>query len=238
MAKGHSLTAEPRSGSLGQARQQGFLPAVLYGHGLKSVSLQVPEKEFAKVFSAAGSTSLVALDVAEGKEHTVIIREVQYHPVHRKLLHVDFYQVRLDEPIRAEVPLRFIGESPAVKDQGGVLVRSLDTIDLEALPQHLPHDIEIDISVLDDFAKVIRIADLNLPAAITLFHEQDDVVALVQAPRTQEEIDEELAEATTADVTAVEGVADKEVPAAEGAEGAAADGADKQPADQSKKKSE
>lgn len=216
MAQRFSLEAKTRKDHVGAVRGRGFLPAVLYGHGIKSISLEVNLKDFTKVFRAAGSTSLVELKLEDGKAHNVIIRDAQHHPVRSNFLHVDFYQVRLDEEIRAKVQLRFTGESPAVKDMGGVLVRSVDEIDLSALPQHLPHDIEVDISVLDQFDKVIRIADLPIPKEATVFHEQEDVVALVQAPRTQEEIDEELAADTTEDVASVEGVEDKE-PEAEGA---------------------
>jgi len=231
MAQRFTLEAKLRGASASALRQRGGMPAVLYGHGLKSVSLEVDGKKFMQVFSAAGSTSLVSLKLEDGKEHPVLIREAQYHPVRGGILHADFYQVRLNEEIRAQVPIRYTGESAAVKDMGGVLVRNLDAIDLSALPANLPHDIEVDISVLKEFDQAIRISDLNLSKDITVFHEQEDVVALVQAPRSQEEIDAELAAETTEDVSSVEGVEDKEPEAEAAGEGEApAEGAE-QPAE-------
>ncbi|MEX1111906.1 MAG: 50S ribosomal protein L25, partial [Candidatus Andersenbacteria bacterium] len=150
MAKRYNLTAGIRADKATKTRHGGSIPGVLYGHGLESKSVQVGEKEFNRVFSETGSTSLVMLTI-DDTEHPVLIREVQYHPLKGNVMHIDFYQVRMDEEITAAVPLTFVGESAAVKDKGGVLVRSMDSVEVEALPQNLPHDIEIDISLLKTF---------------------------------------------------------------------------------------
>ncbi|MFH1353705.1 MAG: 50S ribosomal protein L25 [bacterium] len=215
MAQQFQLKVTARQGKSNALRNQDIVPAVLYGHGIKSQALQVERKAFTKVLKEAGHTSLINLSLGTTK-HTVLVREVQVHPVKSKLLHVDFYQVRLDEKITAHVPLNFVGESPAVKDQGGVLVRNLDELELEALPQDLPHDIKIDISVLKAFEEPIRVADLKLPMGVELLHEPEEVIALVQPPRTEEELEAELAEEVTEDVQGVEGV--KEEEAGEGEE--------------------
>lgn len=193
-------------------RGRGQIPAVVYGHNLPSKSIAVDAKAFSKVWRAAGATSLINLAMADKAEHTVLVRDIQHHPVKGNVIHVDFYQVRLDELIKAKVPLKFIGEADAVKNQGGVLVRSLDEIELEALPADLPHDIEVDISVLDNFEKVIHVADLALPAGVKHFHQEQDIVALVQAPRTEAEL-EALKTEVKEEVAAVEGVVKPEAEA-------------------------
>ncbi len=167
-------------------------------------------------------SSLLTLTVDGGSEHPVIVRDIQIHPLKGHITHIDFYQVRLDEEITAEIPLEFVGESPAVKDLGGTFVRNIDAVEVEALPQDLPHDIEVDISILDTFEKVIHVSDLKVPQGVKVMLEPGEVIALVQEPRTQEEIDAELAAATTEDVEAVEGVKKEETEEQKLEEGAAA----------------
>lgn len=218
----HLLAAPRAHGHNQETRRQGSIPAVLYGYGLDNINIQIDSRSFAAVFNNAGYTSLINLTVQDGeqqKDHTVLIRDMQMHPLKNTVLHVDFYQPRLDQAITANVPLNFIGESPAVKDLGGVLVRTLDEVELEALPADLPHDIAVDIAVLTDFEKSIYIRDLVLPPKVKLHHEPEEIVALVQPPRTEEEL-EELEGEVKEDVESVEGVEDKVAEPAEGEAGA------------------
>lgn len=205
------IVATERKNGVKGARHMGWIPAVVYGHGLKNQHIQIENKQFGVVLAEAGQSSLIDLEVAGAKKgdvNTVLIRDVQYHPVRGHILHVDFYQPRLDELITADVPIRFIGESPAVKDMGGVLVKALDELEIEALPVDLPRDIEVDISSLTNFELSIKVADLQLPPRVKIKHEPDDVVVLVQPPRSEEEISQ-LSEEVKEDVTAVEGVKDE-----------------------------
>ncbi len=215
MAKTYKITAQDRQATAKAVRRQGKVPGVLYGHDTKPQHIETDAKEFAKMYREAGSTSLVTLTTADGKEHPVLLREVQVHPVKGHIIHVDYYRVRMDEVITAQVPLNFIGESPAVKEKGGVLVRNIDELELEALPKDLPHDIEVDISSLDSFDKLIRLGDLKIPAGVKVLLDADAVVALVQPPRTEEEI-ASLATEVKEDVEAVEGVKKEEPAEAEG----------------------
>jgi large subunit ribosomal protein L25 len=219
MANVFTLESQRREGKAKTARKNGGIPGVLYGHGMKAENVTVDAKKFNKIFSQAGSTSLVTLTVEGGDKYPVLLRDVQFHPVKGHIMHVDYYRVRMDEALRAQVPLHFVGEAPAVKDMGGVLVRNMDEVELEALPQDLPHDIEVSIAGLDSFDKLIRVSDLKLPKGVKLMHEDTEVVALVQPPRTEEEL-ASLAEEVKEDVEAVEGVKKEEV-AAEGEEGSA-----------------
>ncbi|MBI3421114.1 MAG: 50S ribosomal protein L25 [Candidatus Sungbacteria bacterium] len=195
-------------------RRQGDVPGILYGHGISSQSVSVNAKQFSKVLKTAGYASLVSLKLGDKDEHTVLIRDVAFHPLNDSIIHADFYQVRMDEKIEANVPLHFIGEAAAVKNLGGVLIRNIDELEVSALPADLPPHIEIDISVLSEFGKAIRVSDLALPSGITVSHDADDVIALVQEPRTEQEL-EQLSGEVKEDVEAVEGVKKEEI-AAEG----------------------
>lgn len=212
------LEGKVREQSAKDSRRQGLIPAVLYGHGLPSKSIEVDSKKFGKILRTAGFSSLVNLKLNDGGEHSVLIRDVVHHPLKDAIIHADFYQVRMDEKIEAQVPLHFVGEAPAVKDLGGVLIRNLDAVKVTALPADLPHNIEVDISALSGFDKVIRVSDMTAPEGVVIDHSAEEVVALVQEPRSEQEL-EQLSAEVKEDVEAVEGVK-KEEPVAEG-EGAA-----------------
>lgn len=221
MAGKFHIKGEKREKTSAQVRAAGGVPGVLYGHGITNQAVQVDLKEFTKIFSQTGYTALVSLSVGNS-DHNVLVREVQFHPLKDHISHVDFYQVRLDEKVRAEVPLNFIGESAAVKDLSGVLVKSIDALDVEALPQDLPHNIAVDISKLATFESAIHVSDLAVPHGVHVFTEPDTVVALVQAPRSEAEL-ESLAEEVKEDVAAVEAVEKKEAAEEEPTEGTTGD---------------
>ena len=145
-------------------RREGILPAVLYGQGVESTPLCVSWKEFEKVLEEAGETSLVTLKLAGGQTHNVLIHDVAKDPLTLKPIHADFYAVRMDKPIEASVPLNFIGESPAVKNEGGILIKVLHELEIEALPKDLPHEIAVDISRLEKIDDKIYVRDVPLPA--------------------------------------------------------------------------
>ncbi|OGY31530.1 MAG: hypothetical protein A3C02_02310 [Candidatus Andersenbacteria bacterium RIFCSPHIGHO2_02_FULL_45_11] len=227
-----TISAAPRSGNPGVIRRSGNIPAVLYGHGIDPQNMEVETRAFAKLFTAAGYTTMLTLSVADGKEHPVFIRDVRLHPIKNTITHIDFYQVRMDEAISANVPLKFVGEAPAVKNMSGIFVRNMDELEVEALPKDLPHDIEVDISLLDTFDAVIHVSDIKLPEGVKTYKEGTEVVALVQPPRSEQEI-EALSAEVKEDVESVEGVK-KEEPA----EGEAPEGAEGKETKKDEKKSE
>jgi len=183
-------------------REDGFLPAVLYGKKVESLSLQIPAKEFEKVFKEAGESTLIYLEV-DGNEYPVIIHDVAKDPVDDTIMHADFYKVRLDEKIKSTIPVVFDGSSPAVEDLNGILVRNVNELEVEALPQDLPSEISVDISTLKNLNDQVLVRNINLGDKVKLFANEDDIVATIQAPKSQEEFEAELSEPTT-DVSAVE----------------------------------
>lgn len=177
-------------------RQKGNIPGVLYGHGIENVHVAVNGTVLHTILPEISSSTLINLRI-EGEEspRSVLLSDVQCHPLTGDPIHVDFHQVTMTEEIRTEVPIEFEGVSPAVKDLGGTLVKVLDEVEVEALPQNLPEHIIVTISDLKTFDDQIRIKDLNVDSTVKVLAEQEDMVAYVEAPRTEEEL-EELEEET------------------------------------------
>lgn len=217
------LSVKVRTGHVPAIRRSGNIPAILYGHGIDPQNLEVDSRKFQKLFTGAGYTTMLTLSVEGGADHPVFIRDVQIHPLKSTITHIDFYKVRMDEAIKAKVPLKFIGESPAVKLLSGVLVRNMDELEVEALPKDLPHDIEVDISSLVDFEKALHVKDIKLPEGVVTHRDGEEMIALVQPPRSEAEL-EALSEEVKEDVENVEGVKKEEpVEGEAGAEGADAE---------------
>lgn len=171
-------------------RREGMLPAVLYGESVKSTPLSVSARDFEKVLAEAGETSLVTLNVEGQEAHNVLIHDVAKDPLTLKPVHVDFYAVRMDRPIEAKVPLAFAGESPAVQNEGGILVKVLHELEVKALPQDLPHEIAVDTARLEKIGDRIHVRDLVLPAGVTALAPAEEAVALVEPPRSEAELEE------------------------------------------------
>ena len=165
-------------------RKQGKIPAVVYGAGEKSVLLQVIGKDFEKVFREAGESTLVELEIGQDRRN-VLIHEIDFDPIKDTPRHVDFLAVRMDKPIRAKVHVVFEGESGAVKNLGGVLVKVAHELEIEALPKDLPHEIKVDIAVLRNLGEKLVAGGLKLPAGVKLVGGKEDVLVLVEAPKSE-----------------------------------------------------
>lgn len=182
-------------------RATGILPAVLYGKGQEAVSLQVPLKDFDRAYREAGESTLIYLNVG-ADAYPTIIKDVGRDAVSGGAIHADFYKVSLTEKIKAMVPVVFTGTSPAVADLQAIFVRNANELEVEALPQNLPHEVAVDISSLKNFGDQILLGSISVKDAV-LVGGADEILATVQEPKSEEELLAELAEPTT-DVTAVE----------------------------------
>lgn len=177
-------------------RQAGFIPAVLYGSNNPARNLAINAKQFSKVSKEAGSSTLVDLIIDEAKPIKVLIHDRQYNTITGQPIHADLFQVKLTEKMQTEIPLSFIGESEAVESLGGSMLTVKDSVNVEAFPQDLVSEIEIDISRLATFEDKITVADVKPPAGVTILDELSETIAVVNAPRTDEELEAELAETT------------------------------------------
>ncbi len=164
-----------------------FLPAVIYGKGIETLSLKLKKNEFEKVFSLAGESNLINLNL-DGKDIKVLVKDIQRQALNYSIMHVDFYQVNMKEKVVAEIPLHFIGESRAVKEYGGMLNKDINTLEVECLPGDLVSHIDVDVSVLNSFDDAIRIADLKLPSGVVATAEPEEMVASVKESKIEEEV--------------------------------------------------
>lgn len=170
---------------LKELRHEGKLPAVWYGLGIETQSVFVPLKDFLKVWKAAGESTIIELDI-DGARKSVLIYGVASDPVTEVPLHADFYAVRMDKPITATVPIAFMGESAAVKTLGGILVRVIHDLEVEALPKDLPHELSVDIAALATFEDRITVGDIPLPPGVKTTADATDTVALIEMPVAEE----------------------------------------------------
>ncbi|MDQ5882879.1 MAG: large subunit ribosomal protein [Patescibacteria group bacterium] len=201
-------------------RKQEIVPAVVYGRKTQPLSLEIKLKDFLPIYHKAGETDLIDLIIEdeEGKKITkkVLVQEVNRDYINNKPLHLDFYEVEMDKPVTTHVPLIFVGEPPAVK-LGGILVKSMDELEIEALPKDLPHALEVDVSSLDSFDKSVYVRDVKLPPGVKSLVKEDTPIATINAPLTEEELEEELGKVKTVAEVEVEGEKKEEKEEGEGA---------------------
>jgi len=175
-------------------RKTGAIPAVLYSKGKEAFPIEIDAHEFELCYREAGGNTIVAIDIdkLDGSEakRNALIHGLAHDPVTDRVLHADFLQIRMDEKITAQVPLKFIGDSVAVIELGGSLLTHTDAIEVECLPADMPHEVEVDIAPLNDFESNILISDLVIPENVTILDELDEVVAYIEAPRSEEELAE------------------------------------------------
>ena len=167
-------------------RRQGITPTHLFGHGLQSIPLQCDTARLQRIIAQAGTTRLIALEIEGDKQpRSVFIREIQRDVCTGALLHIDFYQVRKSERIKAEVPIVPIGEAPALKEKGRILTHSLTSLSVECLPDKLPPQIEIDLSPLEEAEQAIYVRDIVLSPDVTVITDPDQMVVKVSEARVE-----------------------------------------------------
>lgn len=220
MSEEFSLKAalrEKMSGkALAKSRKEGRIPAVLYGHGVEPKMLWIDSIAFSKLYAKAGESSILSLALEGGKPVNALIHDVELDALTHRFAHADFFQVRMDEKLETSVPLEFVGEAPAVRENGGILVHPVEELHISCLPKDLPHSIAVDISVLATFDNHIQVKDLQIPTGVEVLADTNAVVAFVEPPRTEAQM-AALDEKPEGDVTKVEGVVKEEAPAADAA---------------------
>ncbi len=200
-----------------QLRNAGQLPAVLYGQDVTNQHLTINAKDFTKIYRQTGSSTLVDLAIDNEKPIKVMIHRTQFNPMNGQYNHADLFQVKLNEKLQTEINLNFVGEAPAVKDLEGNLVTTKSVIKVEAFPQDLVSEIEVDISTLATFDDKITVGDITVPSTITVLDDPEETLAIVTPPRSEEELEAELA--TTTDEEEAAAVAATEEASTEKAEG-------------------
>lgn len=191
------LTAERRSegnrSALRALRSKGRLPGVLYGRNVEAMKIHVSTGDVRKQLQT-GRTELIDLQV-EDKKYPVLIKEIHRHPFTGELLHVDFHQITMDQPVRMKVPVELVGTAPGTK-VGGLLQVQATFVEVEGLPGQIPPVIEADIGKLE-LGDKLTAGDLVVPDGVTLISSADELLASVVAPRgVRESAGAEAAEET------------------------------------------
>ncbi len=171
-------------------RRQGLVPGIIYGHSVKPLTVEIPGKDFAKMFHRTGRSHLLQLRVeGERVARPVLIKELQINPRTAEPVHVDFFQVNLLEKLTVQVPVVLVGEAPATKFDAGELLHLIHQLEVSCLPDAIPGEIDIDVSGLAEIDDAVRISEVQLPEGVELAAalDPDEVIAKIAAPRVQEE---------------------------------------------------
>ena len=225
-----ALQAEKRTTTgrkVKKLRQEGLLPANIYGKKVKSLAVQVDLKSFSPIYKETGETGLVELKVkGETKARPVLIHNVQLNPVDDQPIHADFYQVDLKEKVTTEVPIELIGESPAVKEKIGILIQPLTEVEIEALPAELPDKFEVNIGELKKVGDTVTVGGLKVPKGVKVLTDVKQILAKIEPPAEEEAAPPPVEAAPT------EAAAEEEKPTEEAAKKAPA--AEKKPPEKGK----
>lgn len=196
----YKINIESRNakGNLNALRSSGKIPAIMYGPKQESKTIAVSYNEFIKVFKDAGESSVVELVDKEG-QYDALIHEVDYDPVTDIPRHIDFYVIEKGKKVEVAVPIVFDGVAPAVKEKGGILVKVMRELEIEASPKDLPHEIHVDISTLTEMDSRISASEIKLPSGVTLKTNPNETVASIA------QVQEEKEDApTSVDMSAIE----------------------------------
>ena len=175
-------------------RREGIVPGVVFGKGSESQNVQLDAKELDALYRSAGKTSVIRLRMPEGgRPKSVLIKDLQRHPLTGRAIHVDLFLVDLTTEMQADIPLVFTGEAPVVTLGDGTLLTNLDHLKVRALPADLPHQIEVDLSALTDLDASIHVRDVHLgddaAAKATIVNDPDELVVKATALRVEEEVE-------------------------------------------------
>jgi large subunit ribosomal protein L25 len=176
---------EEQHSTIRKIREEGNIPAVLYGKNVKSKAIFVNAADFMKTLRENGRNSLITLKV-NGEEYSVMLRDIQKDSLRNEIIHADFHAVDMKTEVEVNVDVHLVGEASGVKD-GGVLQQSLHQLSIRALPTHIPSFIEVDISNLQ-VGQTITVADIQTNGEYEINHELTEVIASILPPKQEEEI--------------------------------------------------
>lgn len=173
-----------RKGGLNALREEGILPAVIYGKGFDTIPVTVDAKKFNKIIRDHGENTLLNLEL-DGEDYPVIIREVQRDPIRNEIIHADFNIVSMTEEIDFELPIVLVGEPVGAKE-GGVLQHQLRELNARALPKYMMDTMEVDVSNLK-IGDTLLVKDLDIDENVTILDDPEEMIATLLAPEEEEE---------------------------------------------------
>lgn len=202
----YKITVQSREGigsnRVNKLRAEKLIPGVIYKRGEETRSLEVDEKVFQHVFRRAGTTSVIELDL-DGEAHSVIVKDVQMHPVRNQVLHIDFQALDMTEKIKVLIPVHLLNREE-IKLQPSVLTQLLNEVEVECLPGNIPNTADVDVSDMD-FTTPLFVSDLDIAKDknLEILEEEDTVVCTLSEPQEEEEEIEETDEEESAEVPVI-----------------------------------
>ncbi|TMD14782.1 MAG: 50S ribosomal protein L25 [Chloroflexi bacterium] len=190
--------------------REGKVPAIVYGHNTEPTPIMLDRLEFQKVFVKSGRTHLIDLAI-DGRAEKVLIREIQTHPRRQGPIHVDFYQVNLQEKIEVEVPVHIMGESAPVKQGDADVLQPMHSIRVECLPSDIPESFEVDITPLEEIDAELRVSDLKVRQGVTVLDDPEELIVKIVHKR-ELKVEEEIPAAEAAVPAEGEAAAEGEAP--------------------------
>ncbi|MGB7876385.1 MAG: 50S ribosomal protein L25 [Anaerolineales bacterium] len=173
-------------------RREGKLPAIIYGHGIDPISIVLDMRDASRTLAKASSSTLVTIEL-EDKQYPTLVREKQLDYIRNSIIHVDFLAVSMTEKITATVGVQIVGEAPAVKEFGAILVTGLTELEVECLANDLPERFTVDVSGLTEISSGVYVKDVTPPPNVEILNDPEDVivVATAMAEEEEEEVEEE-----------------------------------------------
>ncbi|HFC76947.1 MAG TPA: 50S ribosomal protein L25 [Candidatus Moranbacteria bacterium] len=207
-----AILRDSKKDNLKEGLRNKKIPAVVYGNKIENKNLWIDALAFSRVYEQAGENTIVKLNIKNSDEDNVLIYDYQIDSLSDEITHIDFLRVDMKKKIEAEVPLVFVGESSAVKELGGILIKSLNSVAIKSLPNKIPSELEVDLSKLTSFEEHCKVSDLSIDNDVELLTSGEIVVASVAPPRSEEDL-AELDEKVEEDVSQVEGAQEDVTPA-------------------------
>jgi|AntRauTorckE6833_2_1112554.scaffolds.fasta_scaffold13610_2 large subunit ribosomal protein L25 len=205
------------------AREAGVLPAVFYGRDTEATAIAVDMTSFIKLWHTTGTSTVFEIETEDGTSQPALIQEIDLHPVTDQPLHADIYVIEEGQTVTVDLPIEVVGNAPAVKNKGGLLVQILRGVEVEADPTSLPEKLELDVTGLDEIGNQATVGEISVPDGVEILAEDNEVVVLIEEPTELEELEpDEDEEEMDFDDIEVEGERpDKELEEGEEGEGEA-----------------
>ena len=197
-------------------RKAGDVPGVIYGNTMKNTAIKCNAKELHGVYVKAGENTLVDVEI-DGKKVPCLIHAISFDPVTSACEHIDLYAVDMTKKVTTNVPVVFVGECPAVKNLGGVLLTVHSQLEVTCLPSDIPANFTVDLTQLENLRDSVTVAKLKVPNGVVITETPETAIVIVQEPRKEEVIEPVItaaAEAGAADGAAAPGAAAAGAPAA------------------------
>ena len=186
-----TLSARPRQetgkGAARKLRAAGEVPGTIYGHGRQPQSLSINSRDFDRLAERVRITSTVIELSVDGKTARTLVRELQRDPIKRTVIHVDFQELVAGEKVTVSVPLRFVGTPEGVKTGGGILEETMHQIEVTCDPANIPDHVDVDVTALT-IGHSLHIGDLKLPEGVEVVDDPEQTIAVVSAPKAEEEV--------------------------------------------------